>query len=280
MSRRPGVVTAFVHDVDAKQGRVQVEFRAIEDDLRSTWAPIASPLSGGKRGQLFMPEVGDECLVAFQDGDFDHPFVVGFLWNGQDVTSESEASNRVIVTPGGHQLRFEDKKDDTRIILRSNGKHELALEDKADGPLVRLKTNGKRELLLDDKPGFGKIEITSGQHKLTLDDAPANTKIKIDAGMGVVTLSLNVTPTPSLAISVAGNTIDIGPTGVSVTAVGSLSVTAAGTANITAATTTLTTGALTVNAGVATFSGLVVASTLVAGTVAAATYTPGVGNLL
>jgi hypothetical protein len=35
-----------------------------------------------------------------------------------------------------------------------------------------------------------------------------------------------------------------------------------------------------VNAGVSTFSGLVVASTLVAGTVAAATYTPGIGNLL
>jgi hypothetical protein len=280
MSHRPGVVTAFVHDVDAKQGRVQVEFRAMEDDLRSTWAPIAAPLSGGKRGQLFMPEVGDECLVAFQDGDFDHPFVVGFLWNGQDVTSESEASNRVIVTPGGHQLRFEDKKDDTRVILRSNGKHELTLEDKADGPLVRLKTNGNRELLLDDTPGFGKIEITSGQNKLTLDDAPANTQIKIDAGMGVVTLSMNVTPTPSLSISVAGNTIDVGPTGVSVTAVGSLSVTAAGPASITAATTSLTCGALTVNAGVTTFSGLVVASTVVASTVVAATYTPGVGNLL
>jgi hypothetical protein len=35
-----------------------------------------------------------------------------------------------------------------------------------------------------------------------------------------------------------------------------------------------------VNAGVTTFSGLVVASTVVASTVVAATYTPGVGNLL
>ena len=119
MNRHAGVVTAFVHAVDPKQGRVQVEFRSIEDRLRSTWAPVAAPMSGGKRGQLFMPEVGDECLVAFLDGDFDHPYVVGFLWNGEHISSETEAFNRVIVTPGGHTLRFEDKKDDTRVILRS-----------------------------------------------------------------------------------------------------------------------------------------------------------------
>jgi uncharacterized protein involved in type VI secretion and phage assembly len=280
MSRRPGVVPAFVHEVDAGQGRVKVEFRSIEDELRSTWAPVATPMTGGKRGQLFMPEVGDECLVAFQDGDFDHPFVVGFLWNGQDVSSETDASNRVIVTPGGHQLRFEDKTDDTRIILRSKGKHELVQEDKSDHPLVRLKSNGGRELLLDDNPTFGKIEITSGQHKLTLDDAPANTSIKIDAGMGIVTLSLNATPTPSLAISVAGNTIDIGLSGVSVSAVGTLSVTAAGTVNITAASATVTAPVLTVNSALATFTGVVVANTLVATTVVGSTYTPGIGNLL
>jgi hypothetical protein len=280
MRARLGVVTAFVHQVDAEQGRVKVEFRAIDDELNSTWAPVAAPLGGSKRGQLFMPEVGDECLVAFENGDFDHPFVVGFLWNGQDVSSESQASNRVIVTPGGHQLRFEDKKDDTRIILRSTGKHELLLEDKSDHPLVQLKSNGGREVLLDDHATSGKVEITSGRHKVTLDDAPASTSIKIDAGMGVVTISLNVTPTPSLAISVAGNTVDIGPTGVSVTAAGTLSVTSAGMVNVTAASASITAPVLTVNSAVTTFSGVVIAPTVVATTVVGSTYTPGVGNLL
>ena len=280
MRARLGVVTAFVHEVDAEQGRVKVEYRAIDDELNSTWAPVAAPLSGSKRGQLFMPEVGDECLVAFENGDFDHPFVVGFLWNGQDVSSESQASNRVIVTPGGHQLRFEDKKDDTRIVLRSTGKHELLLEDKSDDPLVRLKSNGGREVLLDDHPTSGKVKITSGRHSVTLDDAPANTSIKIDAGMGVVTISLNVTPTPSLAISVAGNTIDIGPTGVSVTAAGTLSVTSAGMVNVNASMASITAPVLTVNAAVTTFSGVVITPTIIATTVVGTSYTPGAGNLL
>jgi phage baseplate assembly protein V len=280
MSRRSGVVTAFVHAVDPEQGRVKVEYRAIEDDLLSTWAPVATPLTGGKRGQLFMPEVGDECLVAFENGDFDHPYVLGFLWNGKDVSPERQASNRVIVTPGGHQLRFEDKQGDRRVILRSDGKHELQLEDTSSGPFARLKTAADRHVLLDDTPGFGKIEITSGQHTLTLDDAPAGTKIAISAGMGVVTLSMNVTPVPSLAISVGGNSIDIGPAGVTVNAVGALSVAAAGPVSISSAVANVTSSVLNVNAAVTSFSGIVTAPTVVAGSVVSPLYTPGVGNLV
>lgn len=304
MSRRPGVLTAFVHAVDARQGRVQVEYRGVDDDLRSTWAPIASPMSGGGRGHLFMPEVGDECLVAFESGDFDHPFVVGFLWNGEHESSESEASNRVIVTPGGHQLRFEDKQHDTRVVLRSSGEHELVLEDRALSPSAQLSSAGGRELLLDDAPTGGKARLASTQHALTLDDSPAGAKIVIDSGMGAVTLTLSATPLPSLSISVAGNTIEVGSAELKISAAGKVSVeaagavdvraagaasvlasgavnvTAGGAATINAATTTVNSGALTVNSGIATFSGAVVASTLIAGTVVASTYTPGVGNLI
>src|SRR4051794_34547479 len=79
MSRKQGVVTAFVKEIDAQNGRVKVEYRAIDEDLESAWAPIASPMSGKSRGMQFMPEAGDEVLVAFHDGQFDTPFIVGFL---------------------------------------------------------------------------------------------------------------------------------------------------------------------------------------------------------
>jgi uncharacterized protein involved in type VI secretion and phage assembly len=304
MSRRPGVVTAFIRAVDPQNGRVQVEYRAMEDDLLSTWAPVATPMSGGQRGQLFMPEVGDECLVAFENGEFEHPFVVGYLWNGQQVSPETEAFNRVIVTPGGHQLRFEDKDSDTRIILRSNGQHELKLEDTASGPYAQLKSNGGRYLRLDDTPAGGKIEIRSGSHQITLDDAPAGTSIRLDSGMGMVTIAMNATPVPSLSISVAGNTVDISAAAMNITAAGSVavsagsaanvtvggsatitaggtaSITAGGAVNLTAATTNVTTGALTVNAAASTFTGVLTATTVVASTVVAGIYSPGIGNLL
>lgn len=291
MNKRPGVVTAVVREVDAGNGRVQLEYPAVEDNLLSGWAPIAAPMSGGSRGQLFMPEVGDECLVAFENGDFNHPFVLGFLWNGQDNSPESEASNRVIVTPGGHQLRFEDKKQDTRIILRSNGKHELLMEDAAGKAKAQLQSNGGRHLLLDDTAP-GKAELASTSHRITLDDNPGATKIEISAGMGVVTISLNATPVPSLSISVGGNMVDISAAAMNVTAAGTLSITTGGAATITAGgavsvtaggavsvtaggAISLTASAVTVNSAVATFSGAVVASSIIS-----PLYTPGVGNIL
>jgi hypothetical protein len=54
------------------------------------WARIATGLAGeyigtedkfGPRGALFLPEIGDEVLVMFTDGDISSPVVIGRLWS-------------------------------------------------------------------------------------------------------------------------------------------------------------------------------------------------------
>jgi Type VI secretion system/phage-baseplate injector OB domain len=286
-----GVISALVRERDTRQGRVRVEFAAMEDDLISAWAPIAAPMSGKNRGHLFMPEPGDECLVAFENGNIDHPRVIGFMWNGVDTTHETEPENRVLVTPGGHEQRFEDKKNDTRIILRSKGKHQLTLEDKASGPMARLASNGGRMLTLDDS-GTGKAELATTANAITLDDSPAGTKIEISAGHGAVVITLNATPSPSISISAGGNTVDISPGAMSVTAAGTLSITTAGAATINAGgaasitaggavsitsggAVAVTASALTVTSAVAAFTGTIIASGIVS-----PMYSPGIGNIL
>jgi uncharacterized protein involved in type VI secretion and phage assembly len=132
-----GVLTAFVEEVDAEQGRVKVRYSARDEDLVSPWAPVAAPLSGKARGALFMPEKDDEVLVGFADGDFCSPYVLGFLWNGVQKSPENTADNRVIVTPGGHQLRFEDKQGAQRIVIKSN-KHSITLDDDGGPPSITL----------------------------------------------------------------------------------------------------------------------------------------------
>lgn len=158
MNTMPGVVQGLVTNVDDPSGlgRIQVEFPWLDATYRTNWAPIATPLTGGGHGQFFMPEVGNEALVAFEHGDFDHPFVVGFLWNGVDQPPETELKNRVILTPGGHTLRFEDKDGAKKVILKSN-----------DGPHVTLDDVSK-EVTVSDKDGNNRlvIKITAGQIKI------------------------------------------------------------------------------------------------------------------
>jgi phage baseplate assembly protein gpV len=207
MNGRAGVVTGVVEEVNAAQGRVRVEYRGIEQSLLSPWAYIAAPMSGGGRGALFMPEPGDEVLVCFGDGDFAHPYVVGFLWNGEQTSPETEAHNRVIVTPGNNQLRFEDRENATRVVLRSRG---------------------ERELLLDDAPGAGK-------------DTTGATEIEIKAGSGIgVTIRMTAEPTPSLEIIVgATHRIQVSDSGISLNTPGSVNVTCTAF-NVTATTASFT----------------------------------------
>jgi type VI secretion system secreted protein VgrG len=80
-----GVTPARVveHNDRRGMGRVQVKF-PWQEESETSWARMTTPSAGGGRGFMFMPEKGDEVLVAFEHGDPERPMVVGALWNGVD----------------------------------------------------------------------------------------------------------------------------------------------------------------------------------------------------
>ncbi len=120
-----------------------------------------------------MPEIDDEVLVAFEHGDINHPFIVGFLWNGVDTPPETTNQNRIIKTPGGHQLRFEDKDGAKKVILKSNGGHQIEIDDTAK--TITIKTNsGNQFIVLNDtgssvtvRGGGRRVDMVGGLIKMT-----------------------------------------------------------------------------------------------------------------
>jgi len=244
MKHMEGVAVGLVTEVDAKLARIKVKFPWMDPPQTSYWAPIASLLSGHKRGLRFMPEPGDEALVAFDRGEFDHPYIVGFLWNGADESPDDVKTNRLLVTPGGHQLRFEDKAGERRIVLKTADGHQLILDD------------------------AGKVTLaTKAGGKVTLDDAPG--RATVEASHNRITLGPE-----GITIDVAAGTLNIKSTAVTnLQAEGVMNIQAAGLVN-------LTTGLLNVTTPLATFSGVVMANTVVATSVVSSVYSPGLGNLL
>ena len=85
----PGVVIAKVDDVNdpEKSGRVRLNFPWLSDDYVSGWARTVQAGAGKDRGAMVVPEVGDEVLVVFEQGDFRRPYVLGGLHNGVDLPS-------------------------------------------------------------------------------------------------------------------------------------------------------------------------------------------------
>lgn len=138
MTRRmASVVLGTVKSTPDELGCVEVEYRGLGTHQRPR-VPIATPLAGDSRGLYFMPEIDDEVLVAFDHGHPDHPFIVGFLWDGVQKPPETDRQNRVIVTPGGHQLRFEDGTG--KVVIKSSGGHVVELDDNAGTVKVAAKT--------------------------------------------------------------------------------------------------------------------------------------------
>lgn len=169
MKKYPGVVPGIVKNLADPEGlgRIELQFNKIPDAIRSSWARVAAPLAGNSRGAFLMPEIDDEVLVAFEDGDFDHPYVVGFLWNGVDVPPETTNQNRIIKTPGGHQLRFEDTAGQKKVILTSDGGHRVEIDDSAQTVTVRT-SSGNQTIILDD--GTQSVTIRGGQRAIKMSN--------------------------------------------------------------------------------------------------------------
>lgn len=150
---------------DSGQGRIRLEFPHLPGGPQSSMAPVAAPLAGSSRGAFFMPEIEDEALVCFDQGDINHPYIIGYLWNGVDKPPESDPKNRIFLTPGGNTLRFEDG-DSKKVILQSNAKHKIVLDDSENS--ITLQTAGNLSVTLDDSQQS--ITLNGGGRVITMSN--------------------------------------------------------------------------------------------------------------
>jgi uncharacterized protein involved in type VI secretion and phage assembly len=150
-----GVVSAIVtNNTDPdKMGRVKLKFPWLDGQLESDWARVASVGAGNQRGLFWMPEVNDEVLVAFEHGDFDHPYVVGCLWNGQDKPPENpdnalkngKVEIRMLKTREGHIIRLVDDSAGKLIeIIDCDNINHIKLDVK--NKKLQITTTGDMEI--------------------------------------------------------------------------------------------------------------------------------------
>lgn len=107
-----GVALAMVLENMDSTGEARVRLMLPWLPGYTPWARLATLMAGFSRGSFFVPQVGDEVLVAFNQGDVREPYVVGALWNTIDrppALAPIDAVNiRRIRTPLGHELSFDD----------------------------------------------------------------------------------------------------------------------------------------------------------------------------
>lgn len=78
------VVGVVVENVDPEdRGRVKVKFPSLEGSPVSDWAPVCGLGMQKEFGLYIIPEIDDQMLVVFLNGDMDHPMVLAGLWSSK-----------------------------------------------------------------------------------------------------------------------------------------------------------------------------------------------------
>ena len=196
---RVGVVT---NNEDPKDlGRVKLRFPWRDADDESHWARLATPMAGSEYGAYFLPEVDDEVLVAFEDGDIHKPFVLGALWNGSQKPPQknTEGNNdiRQIESRSGHTITFDDSEDTPNVEIETSAGHTIRLDDESGDEHISVEgKSGKNTITLDSSKG--EISVVADK---TLDLSAKNVKIDGSSEVSISTKSLDVSATSNAKIS-------------------------------------------------------------------------------
>ncbi|MDC3332363.1 VgrG-related protein [Ilumatobacter sp.] len=180
----PALVTA--NDDPDGLGRVKVSLKVIGDTHESDWARVVQQGAGLKRGWMILPEIDDEVMVGFENGDLNRPIVLGGVANSVDEPPTDLAApvsdavaTRSFTSRTGHLLLFSEEGADGNGIM---------IKHCDEMPMLNLDKE-KVELLGNDQP----ITIENGTSKITVNKDGIEIKadkitlkstqaIKIDAG--------------------------------------------------------------------------------------------------
>ena len=149
--------------------RVKVKIPVLDNENELDWARVATLMAGKDRGSLFIPEVGDEVLVAFHMGDIREPIVIGSLWSKKAAPPDGkdEKNNlRKITSRSKHEIILNDTDGDGKVTLKTAAGHQLEMSEKSD--TIQLKDKSKQNTITIK--GSGEIEVKSGTTKIVINN--------------------------------------------------------------------------------------------------------------
>lgn len=162
------------------------------------WARLVQPASGKGWGYYFLPEIGDQVLLAFENGSIEKPYVLGGvpLDNNKFLTGSVDQNNKIkrIVTKHGSTIVFEDNAQDEqggqdKITIQTAGEeHTIQMDNGGDKITVKDK-NGKNAIVISTADGQGSITIQA-ESRLTIKVGDT-IKLDMSGESGTVKLTAN-----------------------------------------------------------------------------------------
>ena len=216
---------AFItHNTDPlKMNRVRVRYPwqgQTEDP--TPWIRIALPMASDGSGFNFLPQIGDEAIINYENGNIEKPYVEGMLYTRAAKEDESTVpyafkrdKARVISSVNGHSIIFSDPSASSDAL---NSLSPLMSTIKSFCPTGFIRT----ELTLSDhkpkklpdsfKKAMGGIEFTDEHGLYSISMSSDKRAISIDSPLGKVDINAFTGITisaPNGNVRIEGKNIDI-----------------------------------------------------------------------
>jgi type VI secretion system secreted protein VgrG len=177
--------SAVVTDTDDPEGlgRVRVRFFWQDSKNQSPWVRVVTLYAGNNKGIFFIPEIGEEVLVGFENSNADKPYVMGSHYNGKNKPDDWKSNKnykKAIRTSSGHTIEFNDE----------GGSEEIIIYDKDKNNTIILSSHSK-ELKI----------ISTGDIKIQADQ---NIEIKATKDITLDATNINLKTSSNLKADVTG----------------------------------------------------------------------------
>jgi type VI secretion system secreted protein VgrG len=218
-----------------KYGRVKVQFhwhREGKNDAKSScWVRVATAWAGKQWGIIHIPRIGQEVVVAFEEGDPDCPIIIGSVYNASfmppytlpDNKTQSGVKSRSTLQGDAehfNELRFEDKKDSEDIFFQAQKDFHRVVENDDDLKVGHNQTieikNDRTETVKEGnesitiEKGNRTETIKKGDESVTLETGSRTHKIKKDDSLTIEGKhTIAVTGDQSITISQGNRSLTI-----------------------------------------------------------------------
>lgn len=167
-----GIVIHLEGDPDGED-RIKVRLPIVDNESEGTWARISTLDAGENRGFVFRPEIGDEVIVGFINGNPKDAIVLGMMHSSAKpapIPASDDNHEKGLVTRSEMKVTFND--DEVSITLETPNGNKIVVSD-ADGGIKFEDENGN--FIQMNADGIT-IESTSAINY------KASTEMKIESG--------------------------------------------------------------------------------------------------
>ncbi|ARS42215.1 type IV secretion protein Rhs [Sphingobacteriaceae bacterium GW460-11-11-14-LB5] len=131
------------------QGRIKVKFKweCLTNDV-TEWLRVVTPSAGvgdrgNNRGYFAIPEIDDQVMIAFEEGNIARPVVMGSVYHSASVDSSPLIKNHLksIITRSGHLVEFDDDPNTQGIKITDIHENIIHIDTKGNNITITALEN-------------------------------------------------------------------------------------------------------------------------------------------